>query len=165
MQPRRGWVKAVWGAGLLLVVGAVPLAAEVPETAPPGQPRTGFGAPAALLQPCDQYNPASPAGNARIALDSGDLVDRRGREREMRSFIETGSIGKVDVAVVSATPPGAVRTVSAIPEISRPSRYFGERLKGIALDVALAPGGAPVRVVLDVRQVCARDFRNTFLYY
>ena len=116
IQPRRGWVKAVWGTGLLLVVGAVPLAAEVPETAPPGQPRTGFGAPAALLQPCDQYNPASPAGNARIALDSGDLVDRRGREREMRSFIETGSIGKVECAVVGATPPGAVRTVSAIPD-------------------------------------------------
>ena len=83
----------------------------------------------------------------------------------MRSFIETDSLGKVDVAVVSASPPGSVLGVSAIPEVSRISPHFGERLKGIALDVALVSPAEPARVVLDLRQVCATHFRNTFLYY
>ena len=50
----------------------------------------------------------------------------------MRSFVATDSIGKVDVTVVSSSPRGTVRDVSAVPEISMASPYYGEQLKGIA---------------------------------
>jgi hypothetical protein len=161
----RRWLAAACGAGLLLLGGAPPLAAE-PPAMPPGTPWTGSGPPPGLIPPCDQYDPYGPAASMRITLDSRDLVHQDGRE--LRSFIATDSIGKVDAAVVAATPPGIVLGISATPEISRVSPYFGERLKGIALDVALAADAAtsqPVRIVLDVRQVCARHFRDTFLYY
>ena len=83
----------------------------------------------------------------------------------MRSFIETGSIGKVDAAIISETPRGAIIAMAALPEISRASPYYGEELKGIAVTVALGASRRPARIVLDLRQVCARHFRNTFLYY
>jgi hypothetical protein len=120
--------------------------------------------PAALLAaPCDQYDPAGPTRSAQITLNSSDFVDER--RDEMRSFIATGSIGKVDVRVVSSTPGGIVRGVSAIPEVSRFSPYYGEQLKGIAIAVALRSGAQPATVVLNLRQVCAEYFRNTILYY
>ena len=52
-----------------------------------------------------------------------------------------------------------------MPEISTISPYFGERLKGIKVAVSLTKTRQPVSVVLKLRQVCARHFRNTFLYY
>jgi hypothetical protein len=120
--------------------------------------------PAALsAAPCDQYDPAGPARSALITLNSGDFVDER--REEIRSFIATGSIGKVDVAVVSSTPGGIVRGVSATPEVSRFSPHYGEQLKGIAIAVALRTGAGPATVVLNLRQVCAEYFRNTVLYY
>lgn len=123
---------------------------------------------------CDEYDPAGPARDARITLDGGDLVDEAGDE--IRSFIATDSIGAVAVRLLSATPPGIALDVSATPEVSRFSPYYGENLKGIAVAVRLAgtatrAGETPavrmrrVRVVLGLRQVCARYFRNTFLYY
>jgi hypothetical protein len=113
--------------------------------------------------PCDQYDPAGPTRSAQITLNSSDFVDER--RDEMRSFIETGSIGKVDVRVVSSTPGAIVSGVSAIPEVSRLSPHYGEQLKGIAIAVALGNGAGPATVVLNLRQVCAVYFRNTILYY
>jgi hypothetical protein len=112
---------------------------------------------------CDEYDPAGASTSARITLSSSDFVDQR--RDEMRSFIATGSIGKVDVAIVSSTPRGIVRGVSAVPEISRASPNYGEQLKGIAIAVSLRNGERPPVVILNVRQVCAEYFRNTFLYY
>ena len=83
----------------------------------------------------------------------------------MRSFIATGSLGKVDAAVVSANPGGIVRNVTATPQASRFSPLYGEELKGIAITVSLKnAAGSPI-VVLDLRQVCAEYFRRTVLYY
>ena len=120
--------------------------------------------PAALsAAPCDQFDPAGPARSTQITLNSSDFIDER--HDEMRSFIATGSIGKVDVAIVSATPGAIVRGVSAVPEISRFSPLHGEQLKGIAIAVSLRSGARPVSVVLHLRQVCAEYFRHTVLYY
>ena len=165
MRRWRKWARAQCGVAFLVAGGAVPLAARPPMIA--SEPVwTGNGPPPALMPPCDQYDPFAEARVGRIALDSRDLVQRGSERPELRSFIETGSVGKVEVAVVNATPPGVVRAVSAVPEISRISPYFGERLKGVALDVALrAAAGEPIRVVVRLRQVCARHFRDTFLYY
>ena len=113
--------------------------------------------------PCDQFDPAGPTRSAQITLNSGDFVDESGDE--MRSFVATGSLGKVDAAVVSSTPGGIVRRVTAIPEVSRFSPLYGEQLKGIAIDVSLKSGAGPATVVLSLRQVCAEYFRRTVLYY
>ena len=113
--------------------------------------------------PCDQFDPTGPARSAQITLNSGDFVDDH--RDEMRSFIATGSLGRVDVSVVSSTPGGIVRGVSATPEISRFSPLYGEQLKGIAIAVSLKSGAAPATVILHLRQVCAERFRNTVLYY
>lgn len=120
--------------------------------------------PAMLLAAsCDQFNPMGPARSTRITLNSSDFVDER--HDEMRSFIATGSLGKVDVSVVSSTPGGIVRRVVATPELSRFSPLYGEQLKGIAIVVSLKGSGGPAMVTLDVRQVCAEHFRRTVLYY
>ena len=113
--------------------------------------------------PCDEYDPAGSSMSARITLNSSDFVDQR--RDEMRSFIATGSIGKVDVAIVSSTPRDIVRGVSAVPEVSRASSNYGEQLKGIAIAVSLRNVAQPPIVILKLRQVCAEYFRNTFLYY
>jgi hypothetical protein len=112
---------------------------------------------------CDEYDPASPRRSARIVLNASDFTDES--RDEMRSFIMTGSLGNAEAAVVAATPRDIVRTVSAVPQISRFAPNHGERLKGIAIAVSLRPGARPARVVVDLRQVCAQFFRNTFLYY
>jgi hypothetical protein len=117
--------------------------------------------------PCDEYDPFGPARSVQLRLGAGDFVDEH--RDEMSSFIATESIGRVDVAVVSSQPRGVVRAVSAVPQISAYSPHRGEQLKGIHVAVSLAnPGansGRPVSVVLDLRQVCAKHFRHTFLYY
>ena len=121
------------------------------------------GASAAPL--CDEYNPYAPARTGEITLDATDFADEDGTE--MLSFIETQSLGKVDVEIVRAIPARSVRDVSAVPEISMMSPNHGERLKGIKIAISLTKTKArqPVRVVLKLRQVCAKHFRNTFLYY
>ena len=141
----RGWgtsLRAAGGAGLLLIGCAAPLAAQ---------------------PPCDEYNPFGPAYGAQIRLGPGDLVEEHGSE--LRSFVATDSVGKVDVGIVASSPPGAVVGVSAVPEISMFSLHHGERLKGINIAVSLAGSHRPVSVVLHLSQVCAKHFRNTFLYY
>jgi len=116
-----------------------------------------------LAAQCDEYDPAGPSRNAQITLGPDDLVDAGGAE--MRSFVATGSIGTVEGRIVSATPRGVVASFSAVPQISRLSQDQGEQLSGIAVDVHLNHGGQRARVVIGLRQVCARYFRNTFLYY
>ena len=120
------------------------------------------GGPAAAAA-CDEYDPDGPSRSARITLGAGDLMQAGGEE--MRSFIATGSVGTVKAEIVSATPPGIVAGFSAAPEISRSSAQDGDGLKGIAVAVQLARGGEAARVVIGLRQVCARYFRETFLYY
>lgn len=120
--------------------------------------------PAAPAAPrCDEYNPFGPARIGEITLNATDFADEDGTE--MQSFIETESLGKVDVEIVRAIPASVVRNVSAVPEISTISPYFGERLKGIKVAVSLMGSRQPVSVVVKLRQVCASHFRNTFLYY
>lgn len=136
---RRWWRSA----GAACVVGLVPTAL-----------------PAAA---CDEYDPAGSSISTRITLSSSDFVDQR--RDEMRTFIATGSIGRVDVAIVSSTPRDIVRGISAVPEVSRPSLHYGEQLKGIAIAVSVRNGARPPIVVLNLRQVCAEYFRETFLYY
>jgi len=113
--------------------------------------------------PCDQFDPKSPAQSARMTLNSSDFVDER--QDEMKSFIATGSLGKVAVSVVSSTPGGIVNGVSATPEVSRFSPLYGEQLKGIAIAVSLRNRAGPATVILNLRQVCAEYFRHTVLYY
>jgi hypothetical protein len=117
----------------------------------------------ASAAPCDEHNPTGPSRSAQITLGPGDFVDADGGE--LRSFVATGSIGTVESRVVSAVPPGIVAGFSALPEISRFSPHEGEELKGIAVTVHLNRSDARPRVVIGLRQVCARYFRNTFLYY
>jgi len=114
---------------------------------------------------CDEYNPYAPARTGEITLDATDFADEDGTE--ILSFVETQSLGKVDVEIVRAIPARSVRDVSAVPEISMMSPNHGERLKGIKIAISLTKTKArqPVRVVLKLRQVCAKHFRNTFLYY
>jgi hypothetical protein len=145
---RRRWrhsASAVVGLGLLFAFG---------------------GTAASGAEPCDEYDPAGPARGANITLSAGDFVDES--RDELRSFVATGSIGRVEAVIVAATPRDAVRGIVAAPQVSRFSAEYGEELKGIAVAVALrggSGGGRNVSVVLNLRQVCARYFRNTFLYY
>ena len=141
----RGWGKAARTAacaGLLLVGGTAPLAAQ---------------------PPCDEFNPSAPAYAAQVRLGPGDRIDGHGSD--LRSFVATDSLGKVDVVIVASSPRGVVLGVSAVPEISSLSPYHGERLKGISIAVSLAASRRPASVVLRLSQVCAKHFRNTFLYY
>jgi len=121
------------------------------------------GETALAAAPCDQYNPWGPAATMRIVLGPRDFVDEV--RDELRSFVATNSLGRVEIALLSASPPGVVRDVSAVPEVSRFSPYYGEALKGVAVAIALHPHTRAARVVLNLRQVCAQYFRNTFLYY
>jgi len=113
--------------------------------------------------PCDQFDPTGPANSAQITLNSADFVDER--RDEMKSFIATGSLGKVAVSVVSSTPGGIVSGVSATAEVSRLSPLYGEQLKGVAIAVSLKSRAGAATVVLNLRQVCAEYFRRTVLYY
>jgi hypothetical protein len=118
---------------------------------------------AAAGQACDEYDPFGPSRSATVKLGPGDFLTQD--KEELRSFVATGSIGKVQVSVISSTPAGIVSGVSAVPEISMLSPHYGEQLKGINIAVTVAPSRRPVSVVLNLRQVCAKHFRNTFLYY
>ena len=123
----------------------------------------GCPAGAWAAQPCDEADPFGPADSTRITLSTADFVDEA--RAELRSFVATDSLGRVDFAVVSARPAGIVRTISAVPGVSRVSPYHGEQLKGIAVTVSLASRKRPATVIVNLRQVCARHFRDSFLYY
>ena len=121
------------------------------------------GPGAAFASPCDEYDPAARVYSADIALTGGDFVNAE--RDEVRTFVATGSLGRVDATIVSSAPRGIVRSFFAGPEISRYSPDYGEALKGIAVGVTLERTRSPVRVVVRLRQVCAQYFRNSFLYY
>jgi hypothetical protein len=112
---------------------------------------------------CDEYDPAAPARSADVALTAGDFVNES--RDEARTFVATGSLGKVDATIVSSAPRGVVRSFFAGPEVSRYSPHYGEALKGIAVGIMLERTRRPVRVVVRLRQVCAQYFRNSFLYH
>lgn len=140
----RGWQTVLWAA-----IGAIAAIAADPR--------------ASSAAPCDEHDPAAPARHADIALTAGDFVNEQ--RDEVRTFVATGSLGRVDATIVSSLPHGIVRTFFAGPEISRYSPHYGEALKGIAVGVVLEPTRRPVRVVVRLRQVCAQYFRNSFLYH
>src|SRR5919205_1037825 len=107
MQPRRNLAHAAIGAAALFAAAAAQAAG-----------------------PCDEYNPAAPARSAVVTLTAADFVDEQ--RDEMRSFVETGSIGPVEASIVSSVPRGIVHGFVAVPEVSRFSPYYGEALKGVA---------------------------------
>ena len=102
------------------------------------------------------------ARSAEITLTAADFFDPYGEE--MRTFVETGSLGAVDVSLVSARPRDVVRSFTAVPARSRLSPYFGEDLKGINVTVSLYKSRISPVVRLRLRQDCAKYLRNTFLY-
>jgi len=103
------------------------------------------------------------ARSADITLTAADFFDPDGEE--MRTFVDTGSLGTVDARLISATPPDIVRWLAAIPARSRLSPYFGEDLKGIDVTVLLRRSKISPIVRIRLRQDCAKYLRNTFLYY
>src|SRR4051812_42924765 len=126
---RRGWksVSVTCGTALLCVVlSAGDLSAEAPAASPTMPPVGSL---------CDEYNPFGPTRTGQIILNATDFADEDGTE--LLSFIETDSIGKVDVEIVSTSPARIVRAVSAVPEISTMSPNYGERLKGIKVAIAV----------------------------
>ena len=142
MRPRRNLACAAIGATVLLAAS----------------PNPSFAA-----APCDEFNPVGPARSIVVALTPTDFVDEE--RDEMRSFVETGSLGRVEASIVSSVPRGVVHGFSAAPEVSRFSPYYAEALKGVAIGVTVQPNRRPVRVLVRLRQVCAKFFRNSFLYY
>jgi len=140
MRQRQNLVRAALFAGVLVVAG-------------PG---------AARAQTCDENNPASPAQTTQLMLGASDFTDQT--HDELRSFVQTGSLGQVTARVVAASPPGIVQSVSATAEVSHLSPDYGEQLKGIDIRVNLKRHDRSTAVSISLRQVCAQYFRNTFLY-
>src|SRR5437868_10596613 len=106
--------------------------------------------PSFAAAPCDEFNPVGPARSIVVALTPSDFFDEE--RDEMRSFVETGSLGRVEASIVSSVPRGAVHGFSAMPEISRFSPYHGEALKGVAVGVTFEPTRRPARVLVRLRQ-------------
>jgi hypothetical protein len=100
---------------------------------------------------------------AEITLTAADFFDPD--HKEMRTFVETGSLGMVDAVILSSRPRDIVRSLTAVPARSLLSPYFGEDLKGIDVTVMLYEAKVPPVVRLRLRQDCAEYMRNTFLYY
>ena len=140
----RRWWKILWAA-----VAAIAVA--------------GIDAGALSAAPCDEYDSAASVRSTDVVLTAGDFVNQS--HDEARTFVATGSLGRVEAAIVSSVPHGVVRSFFAGPEISRYSPHYGEALKGIAVGVVLERTQRPIRVVVRLRQVCAQYFRNSFLYY
>jgi hypothetical protein len=101
--------------------------------------------------------------SAEITLTATDFFDPYGEE--MRTFVDTGSLGAVEALVISATPPDIVRSLTAVPARSLLSPYFGEDLKGINVTVSLYQSRIRPVVRIRLQQDCAKYLRNTFLYY
>jgi hypothetical protein len=119
----------------------------------------GRSAPATIR--CDAAGAA--IRSAVITLTAADFFDPSGEE--MRSFVDTGSLGPVDARLVSARPRGVVRSFTAVPARSLLSPYFGEDLKGINLTVSLYNSSTSPTVRILLHQRCAKYLHNTFLYY
>jgi hypothetical protein len=118
---------------------------------------------AVAAEVCSDGRIDAAARSAEITLTAADFFDPDGEE--MRTFVDTGSLGAVDASLVSARPGNVVRSFNAVPAKSRLSPYFGEDLKGIDVTVSLYKSrGSPV-VRLRLWQNCAKYLRNTFLYY
>ena len=110
---------------------------------------------------CDEDNPNGPMRSGVVTLTSSDsVVESRS---ELRTFVVTGSLGRVDAAIVTATPLGAVSSVGAVPHLSRFTPDYGEQLKGVEVTAALKGADRSVKVVVRLRQVCAEYFRDSFL--
>jgi hypothetical protein len=100
---------------------------------------------------------------AEITLTAADFFDPD--HKEMRTFVDTGSLGMVEAVLLSSRPRDIVRSLTAAPARSLLSPYFGEDLKGIDVTVMLYEAKSPPVVRLQLRQDCAEYMRNTFLYY
>ena len=110
---------------------------------------------------CDEHNPYGPTRSGQVTLTASDATNDQ--RTELRSFVETGSLGRVEASVVAATPPAIVRNVAAAPHLSRLMPDFGERLKGVEIVARLAARDPGVRIVVRLRQVCAEHFHESFL--
>ncbi len=119
-----------------------------------------LGAGASAGVPCDYSNPQGPSRSAVIRLTAADYANED--RTLLKSFVETGSLGRVEAAIVS--PPGLVRSLIAAPATSRYSRHQGEQLKGIAIELRLNGARKTPVIRLRLRQVCAVHFRDTVLY-
>ena len=116
--------------------------------------------PAVAAQVCGD---GAAARSAEVTLTAADFFDPYGEE--MRTFVDTGSLGAVDASLVSARPRDVVRSFTAVPARSRLSPHFGEDLKGIRVMVSLYKSRISPVVRLRLQQDCAKYLRNTFLYY
>jgi hypothetical protein len=113
---------------------------------------------------CDEYNPAAPMPSTTIVVSTADAFDEK--REELRTFVETGSLGSARAELVSLNPKTRIRYVFVSPVISRYSQYYGEQLKGIAVEIMmLEPVKQPVSVFIRLHQVCAQYFRSSFLSY
>lgn len=110
---------------------------------------------------CDENDPRGPMRSGQVTLTAADAVDAT--RSELRSFIDTGSLGRVEATLVSTSPANAVRAVTASPHLSRLSPDFPEQLKGVEIVAALKIPDRSARVVVRLNQVCAQGFRDTFL--
>ena len=140
MRQRQHLARAAFFAAVLVVAGSV----------------------AAHAQSCDENNPKSPASTTQVTLGASDFTDDA--HDELRSFIQTGSLGPVTARVIAATPPGIVQSFSATAQVSNLSPNYGEQLKGIDIRINLKAHDRSASVAVSLRQVCAQYFRNTFLY-
>jgi len=112
---------------------------------------------------CADGGSGAAVRSAEITLTAADFFDPDGEE--MRTFVDTGSLGAVDASLVSARPRDVVRSFTAVPARSRLSPHFGEDLKGIRVMVSLYKSRISPVVRLRLQQDCAKYLRNTFLYY
>lgn len=103
------------------------------------------------------------ARSAEITLTAADFFDPY--REEMRTFVDTGSLGEVEASLISARPRDVVRSFTAVPARSGLSPYFGEDMKGIDVTVLLYKSRISPIVRLLLRQNCAKYLHNTFLYY
>jgi hypothetical protein len=101
--------------------------------------------------------------STEITLTAADFFDPDGYE--MRTFVDTDSLGMVDALLLSSRPRDIVRSLTAVPARSRLSPYFGEDLKGVNVTVSLYQSKIRPIVHIRLQQHCAKYMRNTFLYY
>ena len=118
--------------------------------------------PAGAAEVCADGGSGAAVRSAEITLTAADFSDPYGEE--MRTFVDTGSLGAVEASLVSARPRDVVRSFTAVPARSQLSPYFGEDLKGISVTVSLYKSRISPVVRLRLRQDCAKYLRNTFLY-
>lgn len=116
---------------------------------------------AASAADCDENDPNGPMRSGQITLTANDRVDEV--RAELRTFVVTGSLGKVEAAIVAATPAGIAAGINARPHLSRLSPGYGEQLKGVVVAAPLNGADRSAKIVVRLRQVCAQYFRDSFL--